>query len=280
MHNTSLADQITVVDGCLSSSVDARDRGLAYGHGVFETMLLAAGELPLWSYHRERLGWGLSVLGIPCDDNVIATTLRVLLDTCPTDGVVKLTVTAGISSRGYTVAEPLVPTIIAQWSPARSFGAIPVSLEINPYRLPLNPMLAGIKHLNRLDQVMAASKAASSSLPLLLDVEGRVIEGLSHNIFAYHSGVWLTPDLSRCGVAGVMREMLIKEIFPDLGHQVAEAPFEIGVLSSADELFVCNSIRGIQPVSDIVGVRHFENCPETGRITTQLSRKYPCFTVR
>ena len=148
-----------------------------------------------------------------------------------------------------------------------------------------NTQLAGIKHLNRLEQVLAASERHSSDCDdgLMMNDDGLVIETTRANIFLRGaSGRWITPDLNACGVSGVMRSLLIEEIFPLMGICL-----EIGVigerdLDEYDELFICNSVRGIVPV---VGVRAADNqsteTREIGKVTRELqcmlSNNYPCF---
>jgi 4-amino-4-deoxychorismate lyase len=271
-------EPLIVIDGEVGGLLDARDRGLAYGHGVFETMKLVAGQLPLWRYHEARLIQGLTTLGIPWDPVAVNSTLVKLLSLCSDRGVVKLTVTAGVSGRGYTIPDSLTPTIIAQCLPPAPSQQT-LRLQISDYRLPLNPVLAGLKHLNRLDQVMASRNVAAGFLPLLLDAQDRVVEALSHNIFVYHGGRWLTPDLLSCGVAGVMRALLLKEVFPAVGLDAEVCTLDIDSLRGADELFVCNSIMGVQSVSEVADLNTYRKGRATELIRRQLARMYPCFSV-
>ncbi len=272
-------EPLIVIDGEVGHFLDVRDRGLAYGHGLFETMVLAEGQLPLWRYHEARLIRGLTTLGIPWNPAAVSSTLAKLLGLCNPQGVVKLTVTAGVSGRGYAIPEPLTPTIIAQWSPPATGCQSAVKLQLSDYRLPLNPVLAGLKHLNRLDQVMASRSTAAGYLPLLLDTQDLVVEALSHNVFVYHGGRWLTPDLRACGVAGVMRDLLLTEVLPAMGLQAEICTLDMDSLMGADELFVCNSVMGVQRVSEIADTRIFPMHSATDRIRKQMARMYPCFTV-
>ena len=272
-------ETFSVVNGEPCDTIEVGDRGLAYGHGVFETIKYAGGGFPLWHYHARRLRRGLDILRIPCEDSRVRASLDQVRERCPRDGVVKLTVTAGTAGRGYAVSGALSPTVIARWFPAAAPDRAPVELAVSGYRLPVNPALAGIKHLNRLDQVLAASDAPTGFQPLLLDVTGRVVETLSHNIFVLHRGWWLTPALDRCGVEGVMRAVLLEQVFTEAGAEVSVDDFDLDVLSGADEVFICNSVDGIRPVTAIAGRGSGYGSVETGKIMAKLAEVHPCFTV-
>ena len=270
-------DEVTVINGQLQTALDVRDRGLAYGHGVFETALLAAGEIPLWHFHSARLARGLEVLRISCRPADVATSLDKLVAACPGDGIVRLTVTAGVAARGYRVVEPLTPAVIAQWFPLPARRPRTVRLAISPHRLPLNPVLAGLKHLNRLDQVLAAAQAPVDCEPLLLDREGRVVEALSHNLFVLAGDRWLTPSLENCGVAGVMRSLLLERVFGDVGETVAVTDLDRQTLAGAAEVFICNSVAGVVPVTALAGMETDYGRTRTDIIRHRLAEVFPCF---
>lgn len=269
----------TVIDGRLNSLVDVRDRGFNYGHGVFETMRLVDGELVLWEYHRTRLLRGLTILHIPAGESQVASSIERLLSDSPAEGIVKLIVTAGVSGRGYATRQKLAPSVVVQWSPLPERTNHLVSLQECQYRLPINPVLAGIKHLNRLDQVLAATELSAGSQGLLLDMEGRVVEALSHNVFAYHDGQWLTPSLTRCGVEGVMRTLLLDRVFPAMDVKPQVADFGVELLCNAEAVFICNSIVGVQCVSEVRGRKVYSDQSQTERVKARLGAMYPCFNV-
>ncbi len=248
------------------------DRGLAYGDGVFETMLWHKGLLHLWPLHKQRLMRGCERLLIKypaaaVDQHLaqVADALRARHDP-PASAIIKLTLTRGQGGQGYRPPQQSVPSVAVQVlrHNRSSFSGAGVSLVDCTYRLHPNPPLAGIKHLNRLDYVLAATQLAGlpeSSLLLLQDVNGQVIESLHHNIFVVLDGRLRTPDLHACGVEGVMREVLLKQqLFP---AQVAALQPE--ALLRADEVFVCNSVRGIWPV---VSYAHVQWAP--GPVTKSL----------
>lgn len=265
-----MEEPLIFVNGQRHDCLPVGDRGLAYGHGLFETMKLRAGELPLWSLHRERALDGCARLGIAVTADRLDHHLFSLLPALPSDGVVKLIVTAGSGGRGYRL-EPgnLAPTVIIQWFSPRP-SASSVSAQLCRYRLPHNPHLAGIKHLNRLDQVIAAAELAPDVEGLLLDADGAVIEGLSHNLFVLSEGQWLTPSLDQCGVAGVMRRFVLETLMPALDMPVRVGRLEAGQLGSASELFVCNAVTGVTPVAGIADVGHWSHWPQTRALCNTL----------
>jgi len=267
------------------ASLSLNDRGLSYGHGLFETMRLSADQLPLWSYHRQRLGVGADRLGIALDDSSLDTYLQQALEAFPADGMVKLLLTAGVGPRGYRYQGQSASYVLQYFPLPPVAESAAVRLQLCEYALPHNERLAGIKHLNRLDQVLAAAELNDGFDGLLMDVEGNVVEALSSNVFLFDGQSWLTPELNLCGVAGVMRRLLCEEVIPSLGQQVAIKPVDLTSLINAREVFVCNSVRGIQPVRELQGrARWFSELNElegsaTEKVIAQLVHTYPCFSA-
>ena len=273
------------VDGKPEASLSLSDRGLNYGHGLFETMRLSAGLLPLWSYHLQRLGVGADRLGIVLDSSRLDAYLQQALDAFPADGMLKLVLTAGVGPRGYR-HQGQSACYVLQYFPLPSVAEpAAVHLQLCEYALPHNERLAGIKHLNRLDQVLAAAELNEGFDGLLLDVEGNVVEALSSNIFLFDGQRWITPALDLCGVAGVMRRLLCEDIIPRLGQEVAIKPVALANLINAHEVFVCNSVHGIQPVRELQGRVHWFaesnelQGSETEKVIAQLAHAYPCFAA-
>lgn len=267
-----MAAPLTFVNGAAGDGLSSHDRGLAYGHGVFETMRLAGGEIPLLGYHLARLTQGLRRLGIAQGLADIESQLAQLVPAMPAHGTVKLVVTAGVGPRGYATPRDCQPSVIVHCYPP----IVPqASARLQPceYRLPANPRLAGIKHLNRLDQVLAAMELKEGVQGLLMDQEGRVIEALSHNVFACWGGRWRTPGLDRCGVAGVMRHFVLDHLLPE----AAEASFSLAELAEADEVFICNAVAGIVPVISIAGVGEWVSQPRIQQLRRRLAERLPCF---
>ncbi|MAT52353.1 MAG: aminodeoxychorismate lyase [Porticoccaceae bacterium] len=271
-----MSDFHTFVDGAPAASIPVFDRGLAYGHGLFETMRLSGGSLPLWSLHRERLARGLELLGIPLAVETIDVQLRSCLARLPGDGVIKLIVTGGVGARGYAPLGDTPGSTIIQWMPV-PLSMPSVALYPCRYRLPDNPVLAGVKHLNRLDQVLAAAEVPSGFQGLVMDSRDNVVEAVSHNLFCRIDGQWYTPVLNNCGVAGVMRHYLMSEVFPDLGMSVREVALSVDELASAQEAFLSNAVHGIVPVIAIDGVKQWITGAETRQVQQRLADLHNCF---
>jgi len=265
-----------LVNGVVADVVPADDRGLHYGHGLFETMRLSAGSIPLWSRHRERLLRDAAALGISCEEAIIDRELQLALARWPREGVVKLIVTAGAGGAGYRTETPLCANRILGYRPMPAPRA-PLRVQLCRHRLADSPQLAGIKHLNRLDQVLAARELPPGGEGLLQDGAGQVVEGLSGNLFVKTAAGWRTPPLVRAGVRGVMRELLRTEIFPALGIPVVEHGVTVEELFAAETLFLCNAVRGVEPVAWIEPAHRLLDIAPVRVIARALERRWPCF---
>ena len=246
-----------LVDG-KPGRVDPRDRGLAYGDGVFETMAALSGRIRWLDYHLDRLEEGCRKLAIPlADRNTIVNEISAVC-TDSDRAVVKLIVTRGVSARGYAPTEDPEPTRIigtARW-PAHpaSYYTDGIALRTLKLRLGENPRLAGIKHLCRLEQVLARVELNETNEQegLLLDTSGFVVGGIASNVFAVSGSTLLTPGVRRCGVKGVMRRVVL-ESCEQFGLRPEESDLAPQALRDADELFVSNAVVGIWPVRDLDG---------------------------
>lgn len=241
-----------LVNGQTSDSIPANDRGLAYGDGLFETMRIAAGRLPFAQAHLERLARGAAVLGIPCDLANIRQWLDTALAQAPAEGVLKLVLTRGPGGRGYRPPEIAQPTCVISWHPLPALPAALLEQGAEAFvcgqRLAHQGVLAGIKHLNRLEQVLASQEFATHHEAfegLMADQENRVVEGTRSNLFLVLDGRWLTPALTRCGVRGILREDLLSHF----RGRLEEADIPLARLHEAAELFVANSVIGVVPVT-------------------------------
>ncbi|QJI30404.1 aminodeoxychorismate lyase [Pseudomonas sp. ADAK18] len=240
------------VDGQPEDAVPLKDRGLAYGDGLFETIAVKAGQPVLLDRHLQRLDEGCRRLAIVVDQSLIRSELLAYAAVLG-DGVLKLILTRGDSLRGYGINAGAPARRILQGSPPAIYpeahGSSGIRLFPCVTRLSEQPLLAGLKHLNRLEQVIARSEwlDADHAEGLMLDMSGRVIEGVFSNLFLVRDGMLLTADLNRCGVAGVMRAELLAQA-RTLGIPVIVADVSFDQLQQADEVFVCNSVYGIWPV--------------------------------
>ncbi|WP_177339202.1 aminodeoxychorismate lyase [Pseudomonas sp. EpS/L25] len=229
-----------------------RDRGLAYGDGLFETIAVCRGQPRLLERHLQRLAAGCQRLCIPCDIVQLDAEIRAYAALLG-EGVAKLLLTRGDGLRGYAPpAEPEVRRLLLA-SPVPAYPAAHANEGIALYpcstRLAHQPLLAGLKHLNRLEQVLARAEWRGTGYAegLMLDQEGRPIEGVFSNLFLVHAGRLLTPALDRCGVAGVMRGLIL-DIAAREGLGAEILPVSLDDLVQADEVFLCNSQFGIWPV--------------------------------
>lgn len=242
------------VNGAPQETIAISDRGLAYGDGVFETILIHRYTPVLLDRHLERLVRGTIRLRIDFERADLEQDIGRLRDKFPEQGVLKIIVTRGSGGRGYLPAGSSEATRILSLHAMPDYGETHPEQGIDVFvcnqRLALQPALAGIKHLNRLEQVMAALEWPDESYMegLMLDTTGHVIEGTRSNLFWAESGQLLTPALAQCGVAGVMRGYLIDSL-PAV-KEVADC--SLARLCSADEVFFCNSIFGIWPVNRIM----------------------------
>src|SRR5690606_14958275 len=189
--------------------------------------------------------------------------------------VVKLVVSRGPGARGYTppaVARPTRILSISSWPsyPPHHYTA-GMNVQTCALRLGRNPALAGLKHLNRLEQVLASAevKAAGADEGLLLDSEGVVVGATSNNVFAVREGTLVTPAVTRCGVAGVMRRAVL-EAAAALGLDAIVRDMQPAELRSADELFLSNAVAGLRPVASLDGVS-FAAGAVTRRLMAHLS---------
>jgi 4-amino-4-deoxychorismate lyase len=248
-----------LVNGKTSAVLDVSDRGLHYGDGVFETMAVANGVVLLWEQHLRRLQRGCGRLGIPVPEPDQLHRESMQLTAGVERGVLKLMVTRGAGARGYRYREAVPPTRVLQLHPwpehpprARRDGAV---VGLCRTRLSRQPLLAGIKHLNRLEQVLARSEWTDEwHEAVMLDERGNAIEATASNLFIVRGGAVLTPVLDECGVAGVLREMIITS-GPALQLDVRESRLAPADLEAADELFLTNSIIGLWPVGVYNGKR-------------------------
>lgn len=274
MHNCSelyfipMADVTQqLVNGQFSGDLDIQDRGLSYGHGVFETLRISANKPVLWQAHIERLLKSCQRLMIPIDtlQQQLEQDLSLLH---PVDNaVLKVIVTAGVGGRGYQLPIDSTPTRILQVFAEPSYPDQPATLGIQArwcqIQLSCVPLLAGIKHLNRLEQVLARAEWSDPAIRegILCGGDGYLAEGTMSNLFLVSDERLITPDLENYGVAGIMRDHVI-ELARQHGISVEVAKIAPDALYNADEVFFCNSLIGIWPVRQIEQ-QHFTLGPIT-----------------
>ena len=260
----------TLVNGVATDLVSAFDRGLSYGDGLFESIRLVEGRAPLWSRHMQRLAEGCARLHIPAPDPAQLWREVQQVGQDMAQAVARITVTRGVGERGYALpTTPRPGRIVAVFAaPAMTDQVYSqgVHMRVCTLRLAGQPQLAGIKHLNRLEQVLARAEWSDPAIAegLLLDDADRVISATMANLFAVIDDELLTPALDRCGVAGVARAEVLAA-FP----QARIAELSLQDLSAAGEIFLTSSVRGILPVQSLDGRRLVP-----GAVTRQLQRHW------
>lgn len=267
-----------LVNGKPGKLISIRDRGLLYGDGVFRTLRARHGKAEHWPSHYQKLEYDCAALGIVCpDESLLAAELEDLLAQHP-DGVVKLIVTRGEGVRGYAPPACARPSHVWDIAPLPEYPAgwstEGIKVHLCQLRLSRQPLLAGVKHLNRLENVLAASEWNDAEIAegILLDTENNVIEGTRSNLFIVHNGELLTPDLSNCGVAGIQRGRVMDWTSM---HKVPcrVAQFGLEELLAADELFLVNSLIGLWPVREF-GERIWHQYPLSRKIQEWLDHAH------
>lgn len=245
-----------LINGTPANTLPALDRGLQFGDGLFETIAVRDSEPLVLERHLERLAQGAERLRL--DPGVSRETLsREVRQVCAgiSRGVAKVTVTRGSGGRGYSPPERAAATRLVSAHPWPGQQVLAnqqsgVATGVSPVRLGRQPMLAGIKHLNRLEQVLARIHLEPSwQETLMLDENEHVIEASAANLFAVYPDRVQTPPVDQCGVAGVVRAMLLDQ--PPVERPVVIEPLALTQLCEAEEIFLTNSIIGIWPVTQV-----------------------------
>lgn len=263
------------IDGVAGSSVPVDDRGLQYGDGIFETILVRGGKPRFLEAHRARLQRGLVQLGIQflASDALNAEIARASA-MAPPLAILKIIITRGSTQRrGYTPAGFVqARRIVSLWETALETavaeqGAI---LRIARLRLPQSSAFPGIKHLNRLENVMAAAEGIGAPAydSLLLDTGDHLVSGTACNVFVVRSGMLLTPPVDRVGVAGVMRGIVLRESTA-LDIEAREQVLTLDDVARADGMFITNARIGVVQVQR-VGEHAFPMNPLATRLAAHI----------
>ncbi|MET4730125.1 4-amino-4-deoxychorismate lyase [Lysobacter enzymogenes] len=253
-------------------ALPAFDRGQAYGDALFETLRAHRGELPWWDAHWARLGGGARRLGLALPDpRRVRSEAADLL--AGADGVLKLILSRGAGGRGYAPPAQAEPV----WTlsrhplppPARAGG---LRLRWCELRLGEQPALAGLKHCNRLEQVLARAEWDDPDIDegLLRNAAGEPVCATAANLFVLHAQQWTTPPVDRCGVAGICRQRLIELSAARVAALTADE------LQRADAIFLCNAVRGILPVARL-GERQWAPHPAVAGLRRRLGDAHPAF---
>jgi 4-amino-4-deoxychorismate lyase len=251
-------------------AIAVNDRGLHYGDGLFETMLLGNGQVRFCDQHLQRLGEGCLRLSLPIPGTAELRAEIQQLTAAAEHGIVKVLITRGVGGRGYAPQQPAPATRVMILYPPPAASRVAVHAGWCRTRLGRNALLAGMKHLNRLEQVLATMEQQSARIEegLLLDTEGELISAISSNVFLVRDGALLTPDLRFCGVKGVMRAQVMRAA-NELGMVVYEQPLRPVHLEDADEVFITNAVRGVRSVVALDGLK-WPPGPIAERLRTHL----------
>lgn len=240
---------VDFIDG---GSLSPADRGFTYGDGLFETLRVREGRVPLWSHHRNRLRDSCARLhmSVPDEGRLFAEVIR-LCDGFD-DAVVRVTLSRGVGERGYALPASPRQTLVVAASPLSLDAcayAEGIAVRLCETRHGEQPLLAGMKHLNRLEQVLARAEWSDTfrGEGLMRDLGGDLVSATAANLFAVFDGQVVTPAVDRCGVAGVARAEVMA------CREVAVDAIPLSRLVIADEVFLTSAVRGILPVRAFAG---------------------------
>ena len=240
-----------LVNGAEQNWIAADDRGILYGDGLFETIGFHAGHAPLWELHMQRLSESCRRLFLPMP------SVALLADECATlteglrHAVVRITITRGCGGRAYIPPEMPEPNRILM---RRAYPDLQGGVEMirSSIRLPRQTgALSGIKHLNRLEQVLIGHECRQQGVSeaLVCDDQGFIVEGLLSNLIIERNGELIAPGPHPAAVSGVGLNWLRRQ----LGQALIERPFHIDELRPEDSIWVINSVAGIRPVLRLDG---------------------------
>jgi len=264
-----LIDGISPTDPLHAIAVE--DRGLHYGDGVFESALLTRGRVRFLDQHLRRLALGCERLGIvPPDPAVLRSDVQQLSGSAER-AVLKIIVTRGIGPRGYRPSSRSKATrVVALYPPPQLPATSGLVLRWCETRVGRNVRLAGIKHLNRLEQVLAQAEWQDDTIAegLMLDTEGELVSGTASNVFLVRSDALVTPDVRFCGVRGIMRGEVLR-VAKELGIAVSEEPLWPHDVEAASEVFITSSVRGVRSVAEL-GPLRWTDSPVADRLRQAL----------
>ncbi len=263
---------MNLVNGVEIDTVSVRDRGLMYGDGVFRTFTLRRGRPGLWRRQYAKLAADCAALRIACPAAEILEHDLAAIAARLSDCVVKIVVTRGSGERGYAIPAAAMPLRVVAAGPLPNYPQRyyehGVRVHLCQIRLASQPALAGIKHLNRLENVLARSEWNDPGIAegLMRDADGNVICGTMSNVFLVTGGALVTPDLTHCGVAGVLRRLIV-ELARKHEIPVRTATVGMNELLRADEVFLVNSVIGVWQIAEC-------ECKTwtTGSLTAQIRR--------
>jgi 4-amino-4-deoxychorismate lyase len=251
-----MSDSI-LINGSFNDAISALDRGFTYGDGVFRTLKVVHGLPEHWPAHYQKLVKDCSAIGIVCPSaDVFINDFEQLFSIEELVAVAKIIITRGEGARGYNPPAITNPTRVMIKSnlpnyPQRNFDE-GVMLHLCETRIGHQPKLAGVKHLNRLENVLARMEWHDPEITdgLMLDIANNVIECTAANVFARYGDLLITPQLDQCGVAGVKRNQIMARAH-SLDLKTTVETIDLKKLLSADEMIICNSLFGVWQVRQL-----------------------------
>jgi 4-amino-4-deoxychorismate lyase len=245
-----------LVDGAPCHEDWALDRGLHYGDGLFETLIARNGVIRFEALHRNRLSQGCRRLDIAVDEDTLWHQARTLAAQHG-NAVLKILVTRGTAlARGYTPSNAAQARSVLLAYDAPDPTEIPACVRVVTLRecLGENPALAGMKHCNRLEQVLARAqlKTGNAFEGLMGSSSGRLISGTMSNVFLELDGELVTPMLDQCGIAGVMRAVVLREA-QRIGMHIRVADLPLAAANSCTAMFLTNARLGVLAVQQLDG---------------------------
>ena len=265
--NTSL------VNGKFSANVTILNRNFQYGEGVFETCALKGGKLLFWHKHYKRLSIGCAKLSI---DNVEEATLiadmkKLVISSKIKNGIIKIILSTESFERGYSTTDAKVIRVVSI-SKSKFVNKIFFELSVCGSHYSNNEKLAGIKHCNRLENILASKKLDCDDC-IMLDTRGNVISSTCANIFIVKDNELITPNLDSCGILGTRRSIVL-EIASLLAIKTRVSNIVLADIHSADEVFITNSILGIQQISKLNNAPYSTKTYNTNKVTAKLKKAF------
>lgn len=272
---TMVSSTSYLINGQFNQSISPLDRGFAYGDGVFRTMVMRNGLPDFWPAHYQKLVADCSAIGIVCPSAELLMSDLQQLFSVEEVAVAKIIITRGEGTRGYTPPAITAPTRVLIKSkmpeyPPENFSE-GVHVCICETRLAIQPKLAGIKHLNRLENVLARMEYKDPKLAegIMLDIDDHVIECTAANIFARFGDTLMTPSLAKCGIAGITRQHILA-LANTLNLKTIIDTFDMPKLLNADEVIICSSLYGAWQVLTIVENDNKTHIIKTGALAGNI----------
>ncbi|MBL1261697.1 MAG: aminodeoxychorismate lyase [Thiotrichaceae bacterium] len=259
-----------LINGIVTDLLPASDRGLQYGDGLFETIAVVGGEPQLWAAHMARLTTGCDALQLPRVAHELLLREARQLCVKHKKTILKIIITRGSDGRGYRFPENVAATRLLSVHPWPDYPPAHyqhgIAAMVCDTRLASYSALAGIKHLNRLEQVLARNEWRGDDIHegLMLDHHGNVIEGTMSNLFIIEGDTLITPQLNECGIRGVMRETVLAQA-AQLDITTRIETVSLARLKAASACFVTNSIIGLWPLRTLDDITY-----QPAKVTQEL----------